>query len=118
MLYTITKVDIFNKPKVNIFSKLFISSAFTLNNWYSDTTFQGIIPDNGTAGVFITRKPQVVAFQKLDLIILINTFITRNHKICFGKKKVISISIIQVSILLGNITFYVLLTNTLFLYYL
>jgi hypothetical protein len=43
--------------------------------------------DNRTAGVSITRKPQVVIFQKLDLIFSINIFITRNHKIRFGKKK-------------------------------
>jgi hypothetical protein len=74
--------------------------------------------DNGTAGVFITRKPQVVAFQKLDPIVSIDISITRNHKIRFGKKKAISIDTIQVSIPLGNITFHVLPTNTPFLYYL
>jgi hypothetical protein len=75
------------------------------------------MPDSGAAGVSITRKPQVIAFQKLDLIISINTFITGNHKIRFGKKEAISISIIQVSTPLGNIMFYMLPTNTLFLYY-
>jgi hypothetical protein len=73
--------------------------------------------DNRAAGVFITRKPQVVAFQKLDPTISINIFIARNHKICFGKREVMSIGIIQVSTPLGNITFHVLPTNTLFLYY-
>jgi hypothetical protein len=72
--------------------------------------------DSGTAGVFITRKPQVIVFQKLDPIISINISITRNHKIRFRKGEVVFIGIIQVSTLLGNITFYVLLTNTLFLY--
>jgi hypothetical protein len=118
MLYIITKANIFNKPKVNTFSKPPASLVFILNNWYSNAIFQGIIPDNRAAGVFITRKPQVVTLQKLDLIISINTFITRNHKICFGKEEAISISTIQVSILLGNIIFCVLPTNTLFLYYL
>jgi hypothetical protein len=116
MLYIITKVDVFNKPKVNTFSKSLASSAFTLNNRYSDTIFQGIIPDSGTAGVFITRKPQVITLQKLDPIVSIDTSIVRNHKICFGKGEAISISIIQVSTPLGNITFHVLPTNTLFLY--
>jgi hypothetical protein len=75
------------------------------------------MPDSGAARVFIARKPQVVIFQKLDLIVLINIFITRNHKIRFGKGEAISIGIIQVGIPLGNIMFYVLLTNILFLYY-
>jgi hypothetical protein len=118
MLYTITKVDIFNKPKVNTFSKPPASLVFTLNNRYSNATFQGIMPDNRAAGVSIARKPQVVIFQKLDLIVSINTSITRNHKICFGKGEAISIGTIQVSIPLGNIMFHVLLTNTPFLYYL
>jgi hypothetical protein len=116
MLYIITKINIFNKPKVNIFSKPPASLVFTLNNRYSNAIFQGIILDNGAVRVFITRKPQVIAFQKLDPIVLINTSTTRNHKICFGKKKAISIGTIQVSTPLGNITFYILPINTLFLY--
>jgi hypothetical protein len=74
------------------------------------------MPDNRTAGVSTTRKPQVIALQKLDPIVLINTFIAGNYKIYFGKGEVISFGIIQVGIPLGNITFYVLPTNTLFLY--
>jgi hypothetical protein len=74
------------------------------------------MPDSGAAGVSTTRKPQVVAFQKLDPIVSINISIARNHKIRFGKGEAISIGIIQVSTPLGNITFYVLPTNTLFLY--
>jgi hypothetical protein len=116
MLYTVTKIDIFNKPKVNTFSKPPISSVFTLNNQYSNAIFQGIILDSGAAGVSTTRKPQVIAFQKLDPIVSIDISITGNHKIRFGKGKVVFISTIQVSIPLGNITFHVLPTNTLFLY--
>jgi hypothetical protein len=72
--------------------------------------------DSETTGVFIVGKPQVIALQKLDLTISINTSITRNHKIRFGKGEAMSIGTIQVSIPLGNITFHVLPTNTLFLY--
>jgi hypothetical protein len=74
------------------------------------------MPDSGIAGISIARKPQVIALQKLDPIILINTFVTRNHKICFGKGEIVFIGIIQVSTPLGNIMFHVFLTNTLFLY--
>jgi hypothetical protein len=116
ILYTITKIDIFNKPKVNTFSKPPASSAFTLNNQYSDATFQGIMLDNRAAGVFITRKPQVVIFQKLDPIVSIDISITGNHKIYFGKREAVFIGTIQVNIFLGNIMFYVLPTNTPFLY--
>jgi hypothetical protein len=117
MLYTITKANIFNKPKVNTFSKPPASLVFTLNNRYSNAIFQGIIPDSGAAGVSITRKPQVVAFQNLDLIVSIDTSIAGNYKIRFGKGETMFIGIIQVSIPLGNIIFHVLLTNTPFLYY-
>jgi hypothetical protein len=50
--------------------------------------------DNGAAGVSITKKPQVVAFQKLNPIVSINTSIIRNYKICFRKGKAISIGTI------------------------
>jgi hypothetical protein len=112
------KTNVFNKPKVNTFSKPPASSVFTLNNRYSNAIFQGIILNSRTAGVSIAKKPQVVTFQKLDPTISIDTSTARNYKICFGKGKVMSIGIIQVSIPLGNITFHVLPTNTLFLYYL
>jgi hypothetical protein len=72
--------------------------------------------DSGAAGIFIVRKPQVVAFQKLDPIISIDISIAGNHKICFGKGEAVSIGIIQVSTPLGNIMFHVLPTNTPFLY--
>jgi hypothetical protein len=116
MLYTITKIDVFNKPKDNTFSKPPASLVFTLNNRYSNVIFQGIILDNRAAGVFTTRKPQIIAFQKLDLIVLINTFIAGNYKIRFGKRKVVFIGTIQISTL-KNIMFHMLPTNTL-LYYL
>jgi hypothetical protein len=62
------------------------------------------MPDNGTAGVSIAGKLQVIAFQKLDLIVSIDISITGNHKIRFGKREAVSIGIIKVSTLLGNIT--------------
>jgi hypothetical protein len=77
MLYTITKINVFNKPKgVPI-------SIFIFDNRYSDITFQGIIPDNKTTGVFITSLPQVIILSKLDPIILINSSIIRNYRIKF-----------------------------------
>jgi hypothetical protein len=76
------------------------------------------MPDSGTAGVSTARKPQVIAFQKLDPIVSIDTSTTGNHKIRFGKKKAMSISTIQVGTPLGNIMFHVFPTNTPFLYYL
>jgi hypothetical protein len=72
--------------------------------------------DNRATGIFIIRKPQVVIFQKLDLIISIDISITGNHKIRFGKGEAIFIGTIQISTPLGNITFHVLPTNILFLY--
>jgi hypothetical protein len=74
------------------------------------------MPDSGAAGVSIAGKPQVVALQKLDPIVSIDTSIAGNHKIRFGKGEAISIGTIQVGTPLGNITFHVLPTNTPFLY--
>jgi hypothetical protein len=90
MLYTITKIDIFNKPKrVPIF-------AFTFDNRYSGTTFQGIILDNKAAGISTVSLPQVTALSKLDPIILVDSFITRNYRIKFRTRKALFLGIIQV----------------------
>jgi hypothetical protein len=112
MLYTITKINIFNEPKgVLIF-------AFMFNNRYSSITFQGIIPDNRTAGISTTSLSQVIALSKLDPTILVNSFITKNYRIKFGVREVLFFGTIQVDIQLGNIMFYMLPTNTPFLFYL
>jgi hypothetical protein len=65
---------------------------------YSGITFQGIIPDNKAAGISIAGLPQVIILSKLDLIILVNSFITGNHRIKFRARKVLFLGIIQVNI--------------------
>ena len=49
MLYSIIKLDIFNKLKE--------SCAFSFNNKYLANVFYSIIPDIGAAGVSIAGKP-------------------------------------------------------------
>jgi hypothetical protein len=112
MLYIVTKINIFNKPKrVPI-------SAFIFDSRYSGITFQGIMLDNKAAGIFITSLPQVIILSKLDLIILVNSSIIGNYWIKFRARKVLFLGTIQVDTQLGNIMFYMLPTNTLFLFYL
>jgi hypothetical protein len=90
MLYTITKIDIFNEPKrVPIF-------VFIFDSRYSGITFQGIILDNRAAGVSITSLLQVIILSKLDLIILVNSFIARNYRIKFRARKVLFFRTIQI----------------------
>jgi hypothetical protein len=112
ILYIIIKINIFNKPK------RVLISIFIFDNRYSGITFQGIILDNKTAGVFITSLLQVTALNKLDLIILVNSSITGNYRIKFGVKEALFLGTIQVDTQLGNIMFHVLPTNTPFLFYL
>jgi hypothetical protein len=52
--------------------------------------------DTRTSRVSITRKPQVTALQKLNLLIQINNSIIGFYKIKFRAGKVISLGIIQV----------------------
>jgi hypothetical protein len=54
------------------------------------------MPDNRTAGVSTTSLPQVIAFSKLDLIILFNSSIAGNHRIKFGAGKILFLGTIQV----------------------
>jgi hypothetical protein len=91
MLYIITKINIFNKPKrVLIF-------VFIFDSRYSSTTFQGIILDNRAAGIFITSLSQVIILNKLDLIILVNSSIARNYWIKFRIREALFFGTIQVN---------------------
>jgi hypothetical protein len=110
ILYTITKINIFNEPKrVPI-------SVFMFASRYSNITFQGIIPDNRTAGVSIISLPQVITLSKLDPTILVNSSTTRNYRIKFRAREILFLGTIQVNTQLGNIMFHVFPTNTLFLF--
>jgi hypothetical protein len=60
----------------------------------------------------------VIALQKLDLSIKINTFMVGFYKIKFGAGEIILIGTIYVTTPISNIPFYVLPTNTLLLLYL
>jgi hypothetical protein len=75
------------------------------------------MPDNNALSVLIAREPQVLALQKLDLIIKINYTNIRNYYIRFGKGLAIAQRTIIINILLKPIIFYIILANTLFLYY-
>ena len=51
MFYSVTKLDIFNKPKE--------SFMFSFNDRYLANVFHGIMLDTGAAGVFTAGEPQV-----------------------------------------------------------
>jgi hypothetical protein len=74
--------------------------------------------DSGAASISTARKPQVIAFQRLEPTSSIDTSIAGNHKIKFGAGKAVLLGTIEIATLLGNIIFHMLLTNTLFLFYL
>jgi hypothetical protein len=75
------------------------------------------MPDNSALSVLTTREPQVLALQKLDPIITINYTNIRNYYIRFGKGLATIQGTITINILLRPITFYIILANILFLYY-
>jgi hypothetical protein len=60
---------------------------------------------------------QVLALQKRNLNIQLDTLIAGSNRIRFGKSTAIVKSIVQVPTLLGIIKFYIVLTNILFLLY-
>jgi hypothetical protein len=92
MLYTITKINIFNKLKGVLIL------VFIFDNRYSSTIFQSIILDNKAAGISTTSLPQVIILNKLDLIILVDSSIIRNYWIKFRAGKILSLRTIQVDI--------------------
>jgi len=107
-LYSITKVDIFNKPKE--------SSAFSFDERYSASVFHGIMPDTGAAGVSTAGESQVRALQQLDNSVQVDQSTAGQHTIRFGKGTAISLGTVTIQILLGPITFHVVPANTLFLF--
>ena len=54
VFHSLTKIDVFKLPAE--------SSAFTFGNRYSSDIFQGIMLDNGAAGVFTAGQPQFILF--------------------------------------------------------
>jgi hypothetical protein len=56
------------------------------------------MPDTGASRVFIARKPQVTALQKLNLLIQINNSTARFYKIKFGAGEAVLFGTIQVRI--------------------
>ena len=74
------------------------------------------MPNSGILGVLTAREPQVLALQKLNLIVTINCINTRNYYIRFGKGLAIAQGTITINIPLRPIIFYIIPANTLFLY--
>jgi hypothetical protein len=74
------------------------------------------MPNSRAAGVSTTREPQVIALRKLQLSLRIDTTTAGNHKIRFRKGDTLSQGTIKVDTPVGLITFYVVLTSTLFLF--
>jgi hypothetical protein len=71
--------------------------------------------DSGAAGISSAGEPQVQALQKKDLIIQLDMLAAGSNTIRFGKGIATVKGVVRVLIPLGTITFYVVLTNTLFL---
>jgi hypothetical protein len=67
-------------------------------------------------GVSTIGKPQVIIFQKLESTSSIDISTAENHKIKFGAGKAVLLGTIEIIILLGNITFYMFLTNIILLF--
>jgi hypothetical protein len=56
------------------------------------------MPNNRAVGVSITSLSQVIILNKLDLIILVDSSIIRNHRIKFGAGEILFFRTIQVDI--------------------
>jgi hypothetical protein len=108
-----TKDDVFESSDKQ--AQLPTSSTFTLDNRYSSYEFHGIMPDSGAAGISSAGEQQVLALQKKDLSIQIDTSTAGSNTIRFGKGTATVKGIVRVPTPLGTINFYVVPTNTPFL---
>jgi hypothetical protein len=75
------------------------------------------MPNTKASGVSSAGEPQFKALRKINLKVQLDMLRAKEHKIRFGKEDpVVLQGTVNVSTLLGTITFYVLPTNTLFLF--
>jgi hypothetical protein len=88
VFYAVTKADVFNRLTENLPEGQAVSSAFVLDRYLSET-FQGIMPDSGTAGVSTAGEPQFLALRKLLPILKLDTTTAGKHKIKFRKRKAV-----------------------------
>jgi len=95
-------------------NNLIEGAVFASGERYSDDTFYSIMPDTGASGTSNAGLPQVKALMKMisSLRIEDNLGIT----IYFSAGSTSSIGIINIPMILGTITFQVLLTATPFLF--
>ena len=71
--------------------------------------------DSGAAGISLAGEQQVMALQKKDLTVKIDTLAANNNIIRFGKGTATVKGIVRVATLIGTITFHVVPINTPFL---
>ncbi|KAI1006957.1 hypothetical protein K3495_g1266 [Podosphaera aphanis] len=88
--------------------------TFMLNDCYSSSVFQGIMPDTGAADVLTAGLEQTKALQR-QLSISIDKSNTGQHRIRFVKGETVSIGSINVPTPFGLVIFHVVPTKTPFL---
>jgi hypothetical protein len=110
-LHGFTKWDVFNQEPLER------ADQFYFRDRYSSETFQGILPDTGAAGVSTAGENQVIALQRVDSSVTLNTSTAGGHRIRFGDNpEVVSIGTVAVCTPFGTVDFQVLPTNTPFLF--
>ena len=75
------------------------------------------MPDTRAAGISTAREPQLQALQRTNTSLRLDRTVARDHRIRFKKGSIITKGIVTVETPLRPITFYIILENILFLYY-
>ena len=92
-------------------------SVFIFKERYSLAKFQGIMPDTRAVGISTAGEPQFLALQKQDPSISLDRTTAGDNQIRFGKGTAVATGTTTVRTPLGPITFYIVIANTLFLFY-
>jgi hypothetical protein len=93
--HAFTKNDIFRLP-TDKQTPVSESSTFTFDDRYSSYEFHGIMPDSGAAGISSAGEQQVLALQRRDSSIQIDTSTAGSNRIRFGKGMAIVKGIVRV----------------------
>jgi hypothetical protein len=115
-VHAFTEQDMFNDECLESVFDKDEDRVFTFSDRYSETTFQGIMPDTGASGVSTAGEHQFRALQALDPSIILDESTAGQHKIRFGKGDAISLGTTRVNTPVGTVEFHIVPANTPFLF--
>lgn len=87
----------------------------SIDSWYNDTEFKGLLIDSGTLTWSTDEINQLKALQQLNTYVQIEKNMVGSANFIFWIESIISVRLVDLNISLGLIIFHIVPVNTLFL---